>query len=200
MLPVALAAGIVLQLVYPGDFELRSAHGGPALATWIALWGGLAGIVAAIVLARRASDATSDRGSSPGSPSRSSSLPVAVHGFAHWRRAHAPGRECAHARPRPVPARGRAGARGRLRRPRDELPHLRLRAGLRRQRAADACRGHEGERPDARRDALLEFLRTDDLAIPRRYGAGWLVLRGDERVGPGARLVYRDERFRVYRL
>ena len=39
-----------------------------------------------------------------------------------------------------------------------------------------------------------------NLAIPRHYGAGWLVLRGAERVGPGPRLVYRDGRFRVYRL
>src|SRR5207302_1032078 len=43
VLPVALAAGIVLQQVYPGDFELHYAHGGrPSLATWIALWGGIA--------------------------------------------------------------------------------------------------------------------------------------------------------------
>ena len=40
VLPVALAAGIVLQLEYPGDFGRRLTHGGPALATWIALWGG----------------------------------------------------------------------------------------------------------------------------------------------------------------
>ena len=46
----------------------------------------------------------------------------------------------------------------------------------------------------------LEFLRTHNLAIPRDYGAGWLVLRSGEHVAPGARLVYRDERFRVYRL
>src|SRR5207247_9111733 len=49
VLPLALAAGIVLQLEYPGDFGRRLAHGGPALATWIALWGGLAGIVVALV-------------------------------------------------------------------------------------------------------------------------------------------------------
>jgi hypothetical protein len=54
--------------------------------------------------------------------------------------------------------------------------------------------------PAARRAAWLQFLRTRDLAIPKRYGAGWLVLGRGEQVGPGARLVYRDERFRVYRL
>src|SRR5581483_10489953 len=48
VLPLALAAGIWLQLAYPGDFGRRLAHGGPAFATWFALWGSLAGIVLAI--------------------------------------------------------------------------------------------------------------------------------------------------------
>jgi hypothetical protein len=46
----------------------------------------------------------------------------------------------------------------------------------------------------------LRFRRTGSLAVPRRYGAGWLVLRPRERVRAGARLVYRDGSFRVYRL
>jgi len=58
----------------------------------------------------------------------------------------------------------------------------------------------KANRPYKRRDDLLRFLRTGDPAIPRGYGARWLVLRRDEHVGPGARLVYRDGRFRVYRL
>jgi len=37
--PVALAAGIVLQLAYPGDFGYALDHGGPAWATWIAVLG-----------------------------------------------------------------------------------------------------------------------------------------------------------------
>jgi hypothetical protein len=47
---------------------------------------------------------------------------------------------------------------------------------------------------------LKRFLRTGSLAIPRSYGAGWLVLRRGERSRAGATLVYRDDRFRVYRL
>jgi hypothetical protein len=47
---------------------------------------------------------------------------------------------------------------------------------------------------------LKRFLRTGALAIPRSYHAGWLVLRRGEGVQPGATLVYRDTRFRVYRL
>jgi hypothetical protein len=54
--------------------------------------------------------------------------------------------------------------------------------------------------PYGRRADLLRFLHTGSLAIPRRYHAGWLVLRRGEKVRPGAALVYRDDRFRVYRL
>jgi hypothetical protein len=58
----------------------------------------------------------------------------------------------------------------------------------------------EQNRPALRRAEWLRYLRTADLAIPRRRGAEWLVLRGGERAGAGARLVYRDDRFRVYHL
>jgi hypothetical protein len=46
----------------------------------------------------------------------------------------------------------------------------------------------------------VRFLRTGNLAIPRRYGAGWVVLRAHEPIGSAAHLVYRDRRFRVFRL
>ena len=46
----------------------------------------------------------------------------------------------------------------------------------------------------------MRFLRTGSLSIPRRYGAGWIVLRAHEGVRPKARLVYRDDEFRVFRL
>ena len=50
VLPVAFAGGVVLQRLWPGDFEYGLTHGGPAFATWIALVGGAAALVAAIVL------------------------------------------------------------------------------------------------------------------------------------------------------
>jgi hypothetical protein len=43
-------------------------------------------------------------------------------------------------------------------------------------------------------------LRSGSLAIPRSYHAGWLVLVPGERFRGAATLVYRDNRFRVYRL
>ena len=50
LLPVALAAGIALQLLYPGDFGYRLVSGGPALATWIAAVGGALALVGGLVL------------------------------------------------------------------------------------------------------------------------------------------------------
>src|SRR5262249_41143257 len=38
VLPASLAAGIVLQLAYPGDFGTKLRHGGPEFATWIAFF------------------------------------------------------------------------------------------------------------------------------------------------------------------
>jgi hypothetical protein len=58
----------------------------------------------------------------------------------------------------------------------------------------------KANRPYARKADWSRFLSTGALAIPRSYHAGWLVLRRGEVVQPGARLVYRDNRFRVYRL
>ncbi len=57
----------------------------------------------------------------------------------------------------------------------------------------------------ARRRAVVRFFSGGaDLAIPRTWHAGWLVLRRDEPVaaveGQGLRPVYRDERFVVFRL
>ncbi len=43
LLPVALAAGIALQLAFPGDFGLRTPHTGPGIVAWVALGGGSPG-------------------------------------------------------------------------------------------------------------------------------------------------------------
>jgi hypothetical protein len=59
-------------------------------------------------------------------------------------------------------------------------------------------------RPRERRAAWLAFLRTGSLAIPRRYHAGWIVLRHSEPVArveaQGASPVYRDAHFIVLEL
>jgi hypothetical protein len=81
VLPLALAAGIVLQLLWPGDFAYGLRHGGPAAATWIALLGGAAALVAALILRPRAPREHHALGAAAVALL---ALPVVVHGFAHW--------------------------------------------------------------------------------------------------------------------
>jgi hypothetical protein len=54
--------------------------------------------------------------------------------------------------------------------------------------------------PYGRAAALRRFLRTGDVSVLRRSGAQWLVLRRGEFRRATGKLVYRDERFRVFRL
>jgi hypothetical protein len=81
VLPLALAAGIVLQLLWPGDFELGLHHGGPAAATWIALVGGLAAL--ALALAHRPRVPREHFGIGAAA-ALCFVLPVFVHGARHW--------------------------------------------------------------------------------------------------------------------
>jgi len=60
VLPVALVAGILAQLAWPGDFGYRIGEGGPELPVWLALVGGGAAIGATLVLRKRAPDLERD--------------------------------------------------------------------------------------------------------------------------------------------
>jgi hypothetical protein len=204
-LPGALAAGIVLQLEYPGDFGLRLQEGGPAVATWIALWGGLAALVLATVLVRRGRPARLER---PGALAALAALlfvlPVAVHGFDHWDAA--------------VPSDRDALSPGLVRFLRQDVPQravvfadlgtsYRISAYAPVYVAAAPVThvaDTKANRPYARAADVLRFLQTASLAIPRRYHAGWLVLRAHELVRKverqGLRPVYRDTRYVVFRL
>jgi hypothetical protein len=53
VLPLALAAGIALELAWPGDFGYVLGDGGPTAPVWIALLGGAAAIVVAAFARRR---------------------------------------------------------------------------------------------------------------------------------------------------
>lgn len=53
VLPAALAAGIAVQRLWPGDFGYVLKEGGPTWSVWIALWGSLAALAAAVLLRRR---------------------------------------------------------------------------------------------------------------------------------------------------
>ncbi len=113
-------------------------------------------------------------------------LPVAVHGFRHWTPRC---RDRSAARSRPSSSRElrqRTAARGDHRRPRDELPHPRRRARVRRRRPAGARRRHDGEPSVRPREGRRRWLATGDPAIPRRYGATWAVEDGQlRRLLPG---------------
>ena len=198
VLPVALAAGIVLELEYPGDFSKRLHVGGPSVVTWIALFGGVAGIVAAVALARRFGSFECE-GPLAGVAALLFVFPVAVYGFAHWDRG--PHRDAYALTPglvdylrSNVPERAVVFA--------DLETSYRISAYVPVYVAA-APPTHVADTkqndPKARRADLLRFLRSGSLAIPAKYGAGWIVLRARERIQPGARLVYRDDRFRVFR-
>src|SRR5262249_37421903 len=83
----ALAAGIVLQHWYPGDFGYRFHGASPAWPTWVAVVGGIVALVVGTV--RRFK---SDAGEYPEHERAAAlavaalALPVAVHGFSHWTR------------------------------------------------------------------------------------------------------------------
>jgi hypothetical protein len=80
VLPLVLAAGIVLQRLWPGDFEYGLRHGGPAWATWIALFGGALALVAGSV--RRW--ILPERYGLAAAAAICFTLPVFVHGIRHW--------------------------------------------------------------------------------------------------------------------
>jgi hypothetical protein len=81
VVPVALVGGFVLEQRWPGDFGYGLRHGGPALATWIALFGGAAALLIAIVARRRPAREYHRLGAAA---MLAFVLPVAVHGFRRW--------------------------------------------------------------------------------------------------------------------
>jgi hypothetical protein len=193
LLPVALAAGIVLEQEWPGDFGLHLAHGGPSVVAWIALVGALAGLVVGAL-----------RQWGYERPAALAAvlfvLPVAVHGFARW---DGPGTHDAYALTPGLVRflRGHVPERGVVYADLETSYRIGAYAPV---YVANGPPSHvantKANDPYGRRAALVRFLRSDNLAIPRRYGAQWLVLRDSEPLRPRAPLVYRDGRFRVFRL
>jgi hypothetical protein len=198
-LPVGLGAGIAFQLAYPGDFGYTLDEGGPALATWVALFGGAAALVLGLVLPRRLTGL--DRvGAISAATAALAVLPVVLHGFTHWDE-------------RPTSANGLTP--GLVEALRDRVPEKAVVfsddrtsyaiAAFAPVYVANALPGHvadtKSNRPYARRADARTFFRTGNLAIPRRYGAGWLVLdRQRSKLNLGLPQVYSDPRYVLYRL
>jgi hypothetical protein len=80
--PAALAAGIVLERKWPGDFGYGLSGSGPRIVTWIALIGGAAALVLGAAFFRRRS--VRERHGLAAVAAALFVLPVAVHGFRHW--------------------------------------------------------------------------------------------------------------------
>jgi hypothetical protein len=199
VLPVALAAGIALQLAWPGDFGYGLRVGGPALAAWIAAVGG--GAVLALAAVLRRPWKLDDRGWLAAAAAALFVLPVAVHGFSHWSARAGAGKSLTpglvSALETQVPPGSVVFS--------DDGTSFRIAAAVP-VYVASALPGHvadtEANRPYERRADARAFLRSGDLAIPRRYHAGWIVL--DRRRWPRLRLplevVYEDRSFALYRL
>jgi hypothetical protein len=81
VVPAAFVAGLVLQLVWPGDFGYTLEHGGPAFVAWIALVGGALALVAALIFRPPAPREFHAFGAAA---AVAFSIPVLVHGIWHW--------------------------------------------------------------------------------------------------------------------
>ena len=198
VLPVAFAAGLWLQLSWPGDFG-HLEDGGPALATWIALVGGALAIPVGIVLSRRWRP-IENRGWFAAAAAALFILPVAAHGLRDW---HSPDQPRLPLTPGLVDALREEVPKGDI--VFSDLETSYRIAAMAPVYVAAGPPAHvadtEENRPYARRRDVLQFFRTGDLEIPRRYGAQWLVInRRRSLLRPALPLVYSDDRYLLYRL
>jgi len=199
-LPVALIAGVAFQLSWPGDFGYSLTQGGPAIATWVALVGGALALVAGIVLPRRLAELDS-RGGLAALAAGLFVLPVALHGFTHWRERPTIGVRLPPALVRALREHVPNGAVVFS----DPVTSYRIAAALP-VYVANAPPGHvadtKANRPYARRDDAKRYFKTGDPRILRRYGASWLVIdhRRNKTVLRDVRRVWHGDRYDLYRL
>jgi len=194
---VAFGLGGALQLVYPGEFSYFLVVGGPAWPVWLALAGSAAALVAGMVVRRGIRD---------GGPVWTAAValaltaPVAAAGIAYLQQDE------------PDSYRLTPGLVRALRtdvRPRDvifsDLATSYRIAGYAPVYVAAAPPAHVADtkenRPYQRRLDAIKFFRTGNLAIPRRYGAEWIVV-ARRRFELKLKLprAYEDSRFVLYRL
>jgi hypothetical protein len=199
LLPVALAAGIVLQLAYPGEFGYRFHGTTPAWPAWIALVGGLVALIIGVVAHRW--DRLDRRGPVAALAVVLLTLPVAVHGFSHWSRSGTGSSAL---------TRGLIGAVRDKARPKDVLfadPETGyLLAAYAPVYLANAPFSHvaatKANRPKSRlRDAFRFYAHGGDLVYPRYYDARWIVVDlRRHRLRLHLPRVYADRRYVLYRL
>ena len=199
VLPLAVGSGIWLELTYPGAFGyVFGAGGGPAFVAWVALFGGAAAIAGGAIA--RWPDRIERPGALAGLAVLLFCLPVAVHGFARWS---------------PTGGGQQELSAGLVRAMKADVPKwsvvfsdpetsYRIEAYLP-VYVANAPPAHVADtrpnRPYARERDAKRFLRTGDLAIPRAYGATWIVLDAQRtKLRLALPRLYADGRYTLYRL
>ena len=193
-LPLALGAGIALQLAYPGGFGTL-AGSGPSVVTWIAAIGAVVALLAGLVL-RIEREA---RGPLVALAVLLFALPVAVHGLANWTPAdkhdpHALTPGLLVALSHKVPKRAVVFS--------DLETSYRISAYVP-VYVASAPPAHvadtKANQPYARRLATIHYFATGDIRIPQRFHAAWLVVdKSRFSVTVPWRLVYDDSRYALY--
>ena len=195
LLPLMLGAGMFLQIVYPGDFEYVLREPAPAWITWLSFAGALAALVVGVLRRRPPLEAGAALASA------AFLLPVVAGGLLDLR-------------PTPLPEIATLSD-GLVQAVRADVPKaavvfsdpetsFRL-AAFAPVYISSAPPGHvadtEKNDPYERASDARRFLRTGDLSIPRGYGAEYVVLdRLRTKLVLELPVVYRDERFVVYRL
>jgi hypothetical protein len=195
LLPLALVAGIALQVFYPGDFEYVLEDTAPAWIVWFAVGGAMVALVVGLARRREPLEA-------PAALAAALFLtPVVVAGLWNWDRAPDP--SSTRLSPGLVAA-VREGVPPESIVYSDQETSYRL-AAFAPVFIAVAPPGHvadtEENRPYERARDARRFLRTGDITIPESYGAAYLVVdRARLRRDFDLPVLYEDERFLLYQL
>ena len=195
LLPLMLGAGMFLQIVYPGDFEYVLRDPAPAWIAWFAVVGTCVALLLGFLRRRPALETGASLAAA------AFLIPVFGGGLLDWRRPDPP--EIATLTPGLVAAVRDEVAPGTIVFS-DSETSFRL-AAFAPVFIAVAPPGHvadtEENRPYERASDARRFFRTGNLAIPRGYGAEYVVVDGlrSERAFD-LPVVYSDDRFTVYRL
>jgi hypothetical protein len=194
VLPIALGAGIALQLAYPGGFGTL-AGGGPAGVTWFAAGGAVVALLLGLLWRRE----WYARGPIPAAAVVLFAIPVAVHGFTHWtpsesRDPYAPTPGLLQALDQKVPKRAVVFS--------DLETSYRISAYAP-VYVASAPPAHvadtKANAPYARWRATNRYFATGDIRIPIRFDASWIVVdRTRFHLRPPWPLVYEDSRLALY--
>jgi hypothetical protein len=173
--PAALVAGIVLQRLWPGDFDYGLKHGGPAAATWWALVAGGLALVLALALRR---PPLREHWALGTAAVVLFCIPMFVHGIWHWRAAD-------QADPAGLSPRLVHNLRTKV--PKGAIVIAPLVTSYRVAAAAPVyivgapvthVAATTANKPYERAKDIKRWVLTNDPAIPRKYAATWAIRGG----------------------